>query len=652
MGVQTTMVKKQINEFMLSDTDNHQIAMVHSELYRNTRYAMIMVKELRPDVTLDKTIVDKIETAATFLAKVHSHLDFENEGKAAPVSDKKTDVKENLMKIIECSTALFKIVKPGIKLDSWMFLKLTKASELISSAKHFMEYKAFETHAKDTFSESRGNNKMNTKSKVTKTMEAANARIKLRKVVMEDQELDQAETILAAKDVSSRIQDIAEKIAKISVEDLMSLVDTMSDQFSQEAAQGFKDTVKPALEAFLQSAEQTKTTVDSAVASLRTGGVPAPASDLASTPPLDTPGPAAPPAADPNDQMAQGQDQSQGDNMAPEDDGFNSQQASAGPSDDPTGRAKKESFENRRNSLAEAKKANSQKAEIALLNVKIKELEKDKPAGYKKAIAKIETQIEKLRFNKFDESVKEDMIVCNACANKKSDKKCKTCHGTGKVKSLEEKSKIGIKTSKKINESTPPGFPASLKKKLLKQYSDDTGRAYATMWKIHDQQKEGIEKHAAVLETALATRAKLVENLNKLKRIHKRQLHENMITDPLGVGYGIEGEIVVQEINQVDLLVARLQGAIACLIKQAITELRAQDEAKTTITQMQHIQNTTPYGAVWSDNQGQQQTKFFESESTRNYWLQLNKDSLNECKLINPNHWDKRIAQLTKIVEI
>jgi len=41
----------------------------------------------------------------------------------------------------------------------------------------------------------------------------------------------------------------------------------------------------------------------------------------------------------------------------------------------------------------------------------------------------------------------------------------------------------------KVQEKAPPGFDASLEKKLLNQYKDEPSRAYATMWSIYNKQK-------------------------------------------------------------------------------------------------------------------------------------------------------------------
>ena len=667
--------KAKLNEFSIPGTDDHQISLIRSELYRNTKYAMAMLNEIRPHIIVDKVVCDKICQAADYLEYVYSHIEkLEEPVKLAPTDiDKKTGkqilneeptndkIKESLMKVVEFSMKLFKSIQIGKNIDSWVAMKLAKASELISSAKHYMEYKAFETHTKDTFNESRGKRMIKKTNKMERVMESARAKVKIRSL-MEDQELDQAETILAAKDVSSRVQDMAEDVAKMSVEDLMSLVDTMRDQFGTESAKGFNDTVKPALEELLSTVEKTKATIDSAIETLRQGGVPAPASDLASQGSFDQQPEAAP-------EVPEAPEAPEGEAAGEQPtDEFGGTQASAGPAEEPMGRMKKESAENKKAAILEAKKQNEKKARIAMLRLDIKKLNSEQPKGFKAKIEKLEKEIEdlnesvqinekwgvKMKTPEEKKGMFDGWTLARLKKAKKAlmDKESRTKAEQTKVREInfairaKQKNRWG-----KINESAPPGFPYSLEKKLLKQYKDHPEKAYATMWKIHNQKKESIENNAKILENAIATKDKLVENFNKHKAIFKKKLNENIVTDPLNVGYGVEGEVIIQEIDAVNQLICRLQQTIACLVKQAIAELRAKDEACATIAQITAVKDATPYGAVWVNGQGDQEAKFFESESTRSYWLSLNKDIIKEHKLINPNHLEKRISQLSKTVE-
>jgi hypothetical protein len=54
---------------------------------------------------------------------------------------------------------------------------------------------------------------------------------------------------------------------------------------------------------------------------------------------------------------------------------------------------------------------------------------------------------------------------------------------------------LGVAEEKQeLQEKSPPNFPKKLHDKLLKQYKDDEGKAYATMWKIFYAKKNGNKK--------------------------------------------------------------------------------------------------------------------------------------------------------------
>lgn len=60
-------------------------------------------------------------------------------------------------------------------------------------------------------------------------------------------ELERAELILAAKDVVNRLQDMAESLAKMQVEDMMPLVDSMKGEFGPEQAGQFEQAANESL---------------------------------------------------------------------------------------------------------------------------------------------------------------------------------------------------------------------------------------------------------------------------------------------------------------------------------------------------------------------------------------------------------------------
>ena len=259
----------------------YQASMARSELYRNAKYAMAMLHQVKPDEEIQPWIAGALTKAANYLDKIYHYLDYYKtfEPDQLP-EDMDMDMelgetsgsiaRQNLMMICEYSTKLFDMIKPGDHLEGWVAMKLTTASECISSSKHYLEYVQFEHNGLDDhFDDARRANRKVMAEGALKSQK------KRRRRLAEQQDLEQAETLLAAKDLSDQLQQTAEKLAKMGVEDLMPLVDVMRQQFGPEAATGFNDTVKAALDGLLDSTTQTKEQVDQSIETLQGGGVPA-----------------------------------------------------------------------------------------------------------------------------------------------------------------------------------------------------------------------------------------------------------------------------------------------------------------------------------------------------------------------------------------
>jgi hypothetical protein len=135
-------------------------------LYRNAKYAMALLKIIEPNDSIDGWVQANLTSAADMLDKVGHYLDYKNiNGRKPDVEMDEDDnvddaepgetdgsmARENLEMIVEYSIRLMEMIKPGDNLASWVSMKLTKASEAISSAKHFIEYRQFEKHASDAF---------------------------------------------------------------------------------------------------------------------------------------------------------------------------------------------------------------------------------------------------------------------------------------------------------------------------------------------------------------------------------------------------------------------------------------------------------------------------------------------------------------------
>jgi hypothetical protein len=143
-----------------------------------------------------------------------------------------------------------------------------------------------------------------------------------------EQDLDQAELVLAAKDMVDRLQKMAEDLAGMQVEDLMPLVDAMRESFGIEQANMFSQTADATLAVALETIKTTREGIDQAVLVLTGEG--APTNDMMG---------GEMPAGDMSEPMA-------GEEMAiPTEDEFAGDEAAAGVEGEPLGRIPKESVQ-------------------------------------------------------------------------------------------------------------------------------------------------------------------------------------------------------------------------------------------------------------------------------------------------------------------
>jgi len=156
-----------------------------------------------------------------------------------------------------------------------------------------------------------------------------------KKSLKEEQNLDQAQTLLAAKDLSDQLQNMAEDAAKMSVDDLMPLVDTMKAQFGQEQANAFNEVVKQNLQGVLDSIIKAKDETDNAIMALQGGQTPTATSDISQ------PLPGAEPAAEPG-----------AEDFGAEPD-FAATPSASGPEEEPLGRASKRDLDEARKKCME-----------------------------------------------------------------------------------------------------------------------------------------------------------------------------------------------------------------------------------------------------------------------------------------------------------
>jgi len=117
------------------------------------------------------------------------------------------------------------------------------------------------------------NTKLAKLQKMKELMEKRNVLLKEQKMLepgygvatLLEGELERAELILAAKDVVNRLQDQAERLAKMSVEDIMPLVDNMKGEFSADEANAFDEAANTSLKAALDGIKNAREQINANV---------------------------------------------------------------------------------------------------------------------------------------------------------------------------------------------------------------------------------------------------------------------------------------------------------------------------------------------------------------------------------------------------
>lgn len=679
----------QINESV--DHDSYQASMARSELYRNTKYSMDMLKMVHDTDEVQPWIAANLTKAADYLDKIYHYLDYYTkfepeqlpEGDVEPVSKDSGSTgsiaRQNLMQIVEYSTKLFNIIQPGMKLEGWVAMKLTTASDCVSSSKHYMEYQQFEKHAQDMLVDVRDMAEEGANMK-KKSVKESVGQMLMSMMLKEDQDLAQAQTLLAAKALSDDLQTMAEKVAKMSVEDLMPLVDTMKEQFGMEAAEGYNNMMKAGLEELLKTVTSSKDTSDNAIMQLQAGGVPSAAGE-AEPQPTVTPADAEVPAEPETDAEDLG---------APE-----------LPAEEPLGRAKKdESAVMKGNALnekwgvemktkekdkgmwdgwsvselkAEKKKLMDKESRSAAEQKKVKQLTFAIRAKQKDKWGKVKEGVEEAVFPGA-QSVK--MPASNSTGKKAALQKqynslmmnLKNANDARSEDSLIRKIEPVVKQlnalgdhapmptrifkESKVTEKAPPGkdaedFIKSAKKDFKDRYGDKWEEfLYRTAWKKFGPKSESYLKTEKMLEASIANKAKLEAAFALHKKQYAKMVNEGTVQDPLKTGYGLEGEVMVGQIGDLNGMITKLKEMIRAEVARGAHSLMVAEHNSRKAERLASQKASAPYGVIWETNEARQ-GKFFESEKLRNFWLELNETSIGKHQLVNPQHFDAEIAKLT-----
>ena len=97
-------------------------------------------------------------------------------------------------------------------------------------------------------------------------------RAKMKESIVMEQDLDQAEVLLAAKELVDKLQKMIEDVAAMQVQELMPITDAMKDQLGFEIAEQYNTAADAALGGLLDQLKSAKTTLDNAT--LQASGQP------------------------------------------------------------------------------------------------------------------------------------------------------------------------------------------------------------------------------------------------------------------------------------------------------------------------------------------------------------------------------------------
>lgn len=445
-------------------------------------------------------------------------------------------------------------------------------------------------------------------------------KIKNESVILEDQNLDQAETLLAAKDLSDRLQDMAEDAAKMAVDRLMPLVDTMKAQFGQPAAEGFNAVVKDNLQKVLDTIIDAKDQTDNAILTLQGGGTPSAATDISSELPGEEAGAAAGPELGGETGGADIDFEKE----------FDAMPATSGPEESPLGRAKKSELGEARQKCMECGgMMREQRGRMSCMECGGSMIaESPQDDAKRDALAK---------------SAAEQMVK----TRKKPDGKMATSQELADAKKLMSEAKtvknpyaIGTAQAMKQTGDKPP-----LKKSTIK-------KAHEIARSIEKEVKENqnIQQLTAVLETLVSEFDSLKNKFNQHQQQFKRMVAEGKTMDPLGVGHGLEGDALLQKMQVVRKNITEAVAARKAERKKLNEAFLLKQNVSGKIENLNSQLSTQPYGVVAVDKRDQKIRKFFESETHRNMWMDFNKRMLKEYQLIDPKDIKNLQQRLKKMI--
>jgi len=168
----------------------------------------------------------------------------------------------------------------------------------------------------------------------------------LRKLL--EAEVEQAESLIAARGFSQELQDMVEKLGRLVNEDLPAVSEQMRDSHGADVATGFEDAVSGTLNAIMDQLRDSKQELDNSVSAIADGGMPSATNDMddfGDEEDIDL-------DVDADVDLEDGDDEL---DLGDELDDLEGMDAAAGGEEEPLGRAKKESMQRLQRRIVEMK---------------------------------------------------------------------------------------------------------------------------------------------------------------------------------------------------------------------------------------------------------------------------------------------------------
>lgn len=336
--------------------------------------------------------------------------------------------------------------------------------------------------------------------------------------VLLEGDLEQAEIALAIQSMEDDIQGIAEKVAKMSVEEVMPLADRIREQFGTDKAEAFDTAANDTLSQLLDAAKETREALS--LQSLIIQGK-ADASEMSDM------------ATDDPDEMASGDDMDldlgdEDEDGGELDDLFGGSDEASGPEDEALGRAKKESRNNTKK-IVESKKKIFEDPELTELIKLIKEADND-----------LERELLSDRYGYLYEEVQEYIKVLEEEARVEKLRKIHT-PGSAMREALKIEEGIGDIIGKAAQFVPGPIGMAAKAAGMLGAFDgdDDTKNTPQTPNDIQQDQAEDKLKRTPAFKTAMD---KVSTNIAKDPKV-------NTLAKSLGVDPKSAAELVTNSIN-------------------------------------------------------------------------------------------------------